>query len=65
VEKNLSLTSDEASALLEMAVCSYADTDSSASTSAILKLRELFGEFAEEERRVPRTLDHSKLRRAA
>ena len=65
MEKNLSLTSDETSALLEMSVCSYADADTAASTSAILKLRDLFMEFAEEERRMSRILDHPKLRRAA
>lgn len=65
MEKNLSLTFDETSALLEMSVCSYADADDEVATAAILKLRELFREFAAEDRRTLKHIHTPKLRRAA
>lgn len=50
MEKNLSLNYDETTALLDMSVCSYADTDEEASTSALVKLGDLCREFAQDEK---------------
>ena len=65
MEKNLLLTYEETTALLEMSVCSYADTDDEVSTRALLKLRDLCREFADEEAKTPHTPVAQRLRRAA
>ncbi|MBN1593438.1 MAG: hypothetical protein JW941_09380 [Candidatus Coatesbacteria bacterium] len=48
MEKNVSLTYDEAAALLEMSMLTYANTDENAASSALIKLGALCREFAEE-----------------
>lgn len=63
--KNLSLTFDETSALLEMSVCSGARTDESASASVLTKLAYLYREFAAEQRPVSRKPVVGGLRKAA
>jgi len=65
VEKRLSLTFEETAALLEMSVCSYADTDDTVSTRALLKLRDLCREFGVDEKNASRTPATHRLRRAA
>lgn len=62
--KNLSLTFDETSALLEMSVCSFAKPDEQAGASALTKLAYLYREFTEE-RKADRRPDERKLPRAA
>jgi len=49
VEKSLSLTYEEAGTLLEMAVCSYADTNEEVSNSALTKLGDLCRKLSKEE----------------
>ena len=48
MEKCVSLTYDEANALLEMSMLTYAKTDENAASSALIKLGALCREFAED-----------------
>ncbi|HET6455399.1 MAG TPA: hypothetical protein VFI02_13425 [Armatimonadota bacterium] len=48
MEKSVSLTYDEANALLEMSMLTYANTDEDAASSALIKLGTLCRQFAEE-----------------
>lgn len=48
MEKSVSLTYDEANALIEMSMLTYANTDENAASSALIKLGTLCRQFAEE-----------------
>ena len=65
MEKKLSLSFDETSALLEMSICSGAKSDEGASASALTKLAYLYREFVHEEQMLRKPLVLSELPRAA
>lgn len=48
MEKSVSLTYEEANALLDMSMFTYAKTDENAASSALIKLGSLCREFGEE-----------------
>ena len=54
MEKTLSLTYEEAAALLDMSLFTYLDNESEAADRALRKLGELYREFAAEELEVER-----------
>ena len=65
MEKELSLTFGETSALLEMSVCSFAKSDEGSSASALTKLAYLYRDFVEDQRSALDSTAPDKLPRAA
>lgn len=63
--KNLSLTFDETSALLEMSISSMSRADGNASASALTKLAYLYREFAKDSKTLSDMKQLEDLPRAA